>query len=143
MKKSAHRLKNENESDAAKKHLFSQKMDLHQEYLVNPAYKFKADYNNVIITNNNPARYDSSRYRDDITQGFAWRTHPDLAVLFSSFDGILTLNETAETHCFRHGTNLDEFFRTVKPCICNEEPVLIPAGDRQWVQIPKNFLKES
>ena len=140
MKKNTHRPKNENESDAAKKHLFSQKMDLHQAYVVNPAYKFKADCNNVIITNNNPARYDSYRYRDDITQGFAWRTHPNLAVLFASFDGILTLNETAETHCFRHGTNLDEFFGTVKPCICNEEPVMIPTGDRQWVQIPKNFL---
>ena len=72
-----------------------QKLDVYQRYVVNPAYKFKEDYNNVIITNNNSARYNANLYRKDITHSFAWRIHPDLAVLFGFFDGSKTLDEVA------------------------------------------------
>lgn len=118
----------------------TQKMDLQTLYMVNPAYKFKEDYNNVIITNNNPARYDADRYREDITHGFAWRLHPDLAVLFGFFDGTLPLDDATKLFCLQHGTSREKFLGTVKPCICNEEPVMIPTEDNQWVTIPKNFL---
>jgi hypothetical protein len=50
-----------------------QTVDINLKYVVNPAYKFKADYLNVIITNNNPGRYDAGRHRDDITSSFARR----------------------------------------------------------------------
>ena len=80
-----------------------QTVDINLKYVVNPAYKFKADYLNVIITNNNPGRYDAGRHRDDITSSFAWRTHPDLAYLFSYFDGSRTLGETAALFAEREG----------------------------------------
>ncbi len=117
-----------------------QTTDLNTCYVVNPAYKFRGDYNNVLITNNNSARYNANLYRDDITVSFAWRTHPDLAVLFSIFDGAHTLNELAAQFSAQQGTTEESFIESVSPCICNEEPILIPAYGQQWVSIPKNFL---
>ena len=115
-------------------------IDILQRYVVNPAYKFKSDIHNVILTNNNPARYDLCRCRGDITSGFAWRIHPDLAVLLATFDGTRTLDEAA-THFTEHGgMDRQRFLDTVSPCIGNDEPVLIPFGDRHWASIPKNFL---
>lgn len=87
MKKNTQPLKRENEKIADGRHLFASKMDIHQVYVVNPAYKFKSDWNNVVLTNNNPARYSAARQRNDITEGFVWRIHPNLAVLFDSFKG--------------------------------------------------------
>ena len=118
----------------------SKKFDLHRRYAVNPAYKFKSDLHNVILTNNNPARYTPCHCRADITSGFAWRIHPDLAVLLATFDGTRTLDEAA-THFTEHGEmDRQRFLDTVSPCIGNNEPVLIPFGDRHWASIPKNFL---
>ena len=117
-----------------------QSIDLNLKYVVNPAYKFKGDCVNVIITNNNPARYDSSPFREDITTSFAWRTHPDLAYLFGYFDGTLTLEETARSFSEHENVDRRRFLESVFPCICNDEPVLIPAYNRHWVPIPKNFL---
>lgn len=117
-----------------------QTVDINLKYVVNPAYKFKADYLNVIITNNNPGRYDAGRHRDDITSSFAWRTHPDLAYLFSHFDGSRTLSETAALFAEREGMEKERFLESVYPCIGNSDPILIPADDRHWVSIPKNFL---
>lgn len=117
-----------------------QTVDINLKYVVNPAYKFKADYLNVIITNNNPGRYDAGRHRDDITSSFAWRTHPDLAYLFSHFDGSRTLSETAALFAEREGMGKERFLESVYPCIGNSDPILIPADDRHWVSIPKNFL---
>lgn len=117
-----------------------QTVDINLKYVVNPAYKFKADYLNVIITNNNPGRYDTGRHRDDITSSFAWRTHPDLAYLFSHFDGSRTLSETAALFAEREGVEKGRFLESVYLCIGNSDPILIPADDRHWVSIPKNFL---
>lgn len=117
-----------------------QTIDVNERYVVNPAYKFKGDYNNVIITNNNSALYDADLYREDITSSFAWRTHPDLAYLFSFFDGAGTLNEVARRFSEQEKTDMEAFIESVKPCICNDEPVLIPAYRQYWVSIPKNFL---
>lgn len=117
-----------------------QTIDVNLKYVVNPAYKFKGDCVNVIITNNNPARYDADPYRDDITNSFAWRTHPDLAYLFSYFDGTRTLDETATLFSERENVDRQRFLESVFPCIGNDEPVLIPAYNRHWVPIPKNFL---
>lgn len=117
-----------------------QAVDVNLKYMVNPAYKFKADYLNVIITNNNPGRYDADRHRDDITSSFAWRTHPDLAYLFSYFDGSRSLDETATLFAEREGVEKDRFLESVLPCIGNNDPILIPVYDQHWVSIPKNFL---
>lgn len=117
-----------------------QAVDINLKYVVNPAYKFKEDYLNVIITNNNPGRYDAGRHRDDITSSFAWRTHPDLAYLFSHFDGSRTLSETAALFAEREGVEKERFLESVYPCIGNSDPILIPTDDRHWVSIPKNFL---
>ena len=117
-----------------------QTVDINLKYVVNPAYKFKEDYLNVIITNNNPGRYDAGRHRDDITSSFAWRTHPDLAYLFSYFDGSRSLDETAALFAEREGVEKERFLESVYPCIGNSDPILIPADDRHWVSIPKNFL---
>ena len=115
-------------------------IDTHQRYAVNPAYKFKSDLHNVILTNNNPARYTPSHCRMDITSGFAWRIHPDLAVLLATFNGRRTLDEAA-AHFAEYGDmQRQRFLDTVSPCIGNSEPVLIPYGDRHWASIPKNFL---
>lgn len=140
MKKNTQPLKRENEKIADGRHLFASKMDIHQVYVVNPAYKFKSDWNNVVLTNNNPARYSAARQRNDITEGFVWRIHPNLAVLFDSFKGIYTLEEVAEIFCGQYAMDKTQFIDTVKPCICNEEPIMIPADDGQWCPIPKNFL---
>ena len=117
-----------------------QKLDLHQKYVMNPAYKLKEDYLNVIITNNNPARYCADPYRKDITHSFAWRIHPDLVFLFAFFDGSRTLDEVATY--FYHVENIDKerFVESVEPCICNSEEIMIPTHEGQWVSIPKNFL---
>ena len=115
-------------------------IDTHQRYVVNPAYKFKGDYLNVIITNNNPRRYNADPYRGDISRSFAWRTHPNLACLFSYFDGTRTLDEAATLFAEREGVEKDRFLASVYPCISNGEAIQIPADDRHWVRIPKNFL---
>ena len=117
-----------------------QAVDVNLKYVVNPAYKFKEDYLNVIITNNNPGRYNADRHRDDITRSFAWRTHPDLAYLFSYFDGSSSLDETATRFAEREGVEKGRFLESVSPCIGNSDPILIPAYDQHWVSIPKNFL---
>lgn len=117
-----------------------QTVDVNVKYVVNPAYKFKDDRWNVVITNNNPGRYDTDRRRDDITTSFVWRTHPDLAYLFGYFDGARTLDETASLFAEREGVSKERFLESVRPCICNRDPILIPAYERHWVSIPKNFL---
>jgi radical SAM protein with 4Fe4S-binding SPASM domain len=117
-----------------------QMTDSNQKYVVNPAYKFKEDYLNVIITNNNTARYDNDDHREDITSFFAWRTHPDLAYQLSYFDGSRTLDDIARIFSTRLNIGKEEFLATVRPCICNEDSVLIPVHQQHWVPIPKNFL---
>ncbi len=117
-----------------------QKLDVYQRYVVNPAYKFKEDYNNVIITNNNSARYNANLYRKDITHSFAWRIHPDLAVLFGFFDGSKTLDEVATRFFLVEKMDKEVFMNSVSPCINNSEEVMIPTYDGCWASIPKNFL---
>ena len=117
-----------------------QTTDINKRYVMNPAYKFRSDCNNVLITNNNSARYNAYTYRDDITVPLAWRTHPDLAYMFSFFDGEHTLGDIAEQFSGRHSMSKEDFFEAVKPCICNEETVRIPTHGQQWVPVPKNFL---
>lgn len=116
------------------------KINVNQKYVVNPAYKFKDDYNNVIVTNNNSARYDADVYRTDITHFFAWRIHPDQAFLFSYFDGTQTLDEVATRFSSEMQIDKKAFLNSVEPCISNEEEVRIPADEQYWVSIPKNFL---
>ena len=117
-----------------------QKLDVHQKYMVNPAYKFKEDYNNVIITNNNSARYIVDYCRKDITYSFAWRVHPDLAFMFGFFDGSKTLDEVATRFSLVEKIDKDFFVNLVSPCINNSEEVMIPTSDGSWALIPKNFL---
>lgn len=117
-----------------------QKIDVNQKYVVNPAYKFKEDYLNVIITNNNPARYRADPYRKDITHSFAWRIHPELAFLFAFFDGSKTLDEVATRFYLVENIDKEVFVSSLAPCICNPEEVMIPAQEHHWVSIPKNFL---
>lgn len=115
-------------------------IDTHQKYVVNPAYKFKSDRHNVILTNNNPGRYDADPFREDVTHSFAWRIHPDLALRFAFFDGSRTLDEVARR--FLLVENIDEklFVASVAPCICNSEVVKIPFREQYWASIPKNLL---
>ena len=114
--------------------------DLNQKYVVNPAYKFRGDHSNIIITNNNSARYNSYALRNEITTSFAWCTHPDLAYLFSFFDGTRTLDEIAKHFSAYRNMDRQQLLDTVSSCLSNQEPVLIPAGEQHWVPIPKNFL---
>lgn len=117
-----------------------QRIDVNQKYVVNPAYKFKEDYLNVIITNNNPARYNADPHRNDITQSFAWRVHPKLALLFSFFDGSKTLDEIATRFYLVERIDKESFVEYVSPCISNSEEIMIPTHDQHWASIPKNFL---
>lgn len=117
-----------------------QNLNTNQKYVVNPAYKFKGDYLNVIITNNNPARYELEKNDDEITTTFAWRTHPDLAYLLSFFDGARTVDEVVEAFSAQMKTDSQTIIRAVTPCICNKEPVQIPVRQQYWVPVPKNFL---
>ncbi len=116
------------------------KIDINKRYVVNPAYKFKDDYNNVIITNNNSARYDADVYRTDITHFFAWRIHPDLAYLFGYFDGTHTLDEVAMLCSSEMQMDKNALLKFVETCIGNDEVVTIPAFEQSWAAIPKNFL---
>lgn len=117
-----------------------QHINTNQNYVVNPAYKFKEDFLNVIITNNNPARYQMEKNDDEITTTFAWRTHPDMAYLLSLFNGARTVNEVVDIYSEEMGTDKQTVIRAVCPCICNKEPVQIPIRRQYWVPIPKNFL---
>lgn len=117
-----------------------QKIDVNQRYVVNPAYKFKEDYLNVIITNNNPARYRADLDRKDITHSFARRIHPDLAFLFSLFDGSKTLDEVAMRSALMDFKNKEAFIESMAPCIGNPEEIIIPTYGDNWMSIPKNFL---
>ena len=117
-----------------------QRIDVNQKYVMNPAYKLKEDYLNVIITNNNPARYRFDLQRDDITYSFAWRIPPDLVFLFAFFDGSKTLDEVATYYYHVDNIDKEQFVESVAPCICNPEVCMIPSREGHWASIPKNFL---
>ena len=118
-------------------------MNIDNTYIVNPAYKLRSDLKRVIITNNNSLLYGFDELygkKTNVQSSFSWILHPDLAYIFSEFDGSKTLREIINDLSKEFDLPEEDMLNTIANFIDNEETVMIPVPDSYAFYVPQNFL---
>ena len=115
-------------------------MDTNDYYIINPAYRLKNDITNVILTNNKSSVFDTTYPSDDITTSFLWKVHPDLAYVFSFFNGKLKLSEICDYFSCNHSIPKEKFIQSISHYISNKDVVLSPIYGKYVQSIPKKFI---
>lgn len=112
--------------------------DLTDIFVVNPAYTFRNDITNVVLTNNHRHRVFYST--DTIESNFTWLIHPYVAYAFSFFNGRRSLGEIMDYFQSQHQIAKETFLNVVMPCIDNSQNVFFPVMNTYKCGIPKHFL---
>ena len=118
-----------------------QNIDLNENYIINPAYKFRSDIKRIVLTNNNSLYVNNyDRINDEYTLSFSTIVHPLVAYLFSFFDGSKTLKDTIKSLSEALEVAEDKVLETFKMYVYNDEKIFYRMSDKHIAPIPKNFI---
>ena len=113
----------------------------HGYVTVNPAYKFRSDITSVIITNEDSLFFNVFDRNEQVQSGFAWKTHPLIAYLFSFFDGSRSLKDSIALLSEHSGISLEDLKSAVEPFIMNKESMVFSMCNyNNSFALPRNFL---
>jgi radical SAM protein with 4Fe4S-binding SPASM domain len=118
-------------------------IDTKLTYIVNHAYKFRCDKDNVIVTNNDSLFFDSNDPDSSLfaETGFAWKSTPLIAYLFSFFNGKYSFQETLEIISSEMNVSTEELEKAINPFVENEEKMIFNLSEtNQIIVLPKYFL---
>jgi len=116
-------------------------MKFDDTYILNPAYKFKADKKRCVVTNNNslfmPRKWEQ---QNNISTPISWAVHPYIAYIFSFFDGTETFERTLSKLADNTGLPKDELLPTIMLFVENKERMIVPNKEFGACSLPKKFL---
>ncbi|MDR1346738.1 MAG: radical SAM protein [Bacteroidales bacterium] len=111
-------------------------------YIINPSYRIRYDVKRARVGNNNSLYFNA---RDSLNNsidnfGFSWGLHPNLAYIFSEFNGEKRLCDIARNLATELDWAESEVMDALINYIDNEEVVITPLRNEGFCSIPKRFL---